>query len=92
MTADALVVKSLLQVEPGLRTMASRATNTLIPFFEFILFQDIFSVFINMMAILTRESSFDMTHMGESHGRSCFSSPIQYDLVRLCLEGGTCQK
>jgi hypothetical protein len=76
MATDALVVKSLFQVKPGLRTMASRTTNTLIPFLEFILLQNVFPVFINVMAILARQSSFSMTIVRKDHRRSCFSSLI----------------
>jgi hypothetical protein len=91
MATDALVVKSLLQIESRLLAMASRAADAFFSCLQCPLVQDIFPVFINMMAVFARESGFRMTIMRKSHLRSCFSSrdvrTTQYDLVRLCGEG-----
>jgi hypothetical protein len=54
MATRALVVKSLFQIESGLRAMAGKTTEVLIPFLEFALVQNIFPIFIEVMAVLAR--------------------------------------
>jgi hypothetical protein len=87
MTTHALVVKSLLQIEPEPWTMASGTTDVLIPFLKFTFVQDVFPVFVDVMTILAGQASFDMFVVREGHRRSCF--PFQYNLVRLRSEGGS---
>jgi hypothetical protein len=74
MATDALVVKRLFQLESGIWAMAGRTADALFSFFQGTLLQDVFSVFINMMAVLARESGFGMTIMRKGHRRSCPSS------------------
>ena len=74
MATHALVVKSLLQIESELWTMASGTTDALIPLLEFTLVQDVFPVFIDVMAVLAGQATFDMFVMRKGHRRSCFFS------------------
>jgi len=74
MTTHALIVKGLLQVEPKLWIMASGTTDALISFLEFALVQDVFSVFIDVMAVFAGQANFDMFVMRKGHRGSCFSS------------------
>jgi len=74
MATDALVVKSLFQIESGIRAMAGRTADALFSFLQGTLLQDVFPVFINMMAVLARESGFGMTIMRKGHRSSCPSS------------------
>jgi hypothetical protein len=54
MATCALAVKSLFQIESGLRAMAGKTTEVLIPFLKFALVQNIFPIFIDVMAVLAR--------------------------------------
>jgi hypothetical protein len=74
MAPDALVVKSLFQIESGIRAMAGRTADALFSFLQRTLLQDVFPVFINVMAVLARESGFGMTIMRKGHRSSCLSS------------------
>jgi hypothetical protein len=85
MTTHALVVKSLLQMGPERWTMASGTTDVLIPFLKFTFVQDVFPVFIEVMAILARQACFNMAVMRKGHRRSCL--PFQYNLFGLRSEG-----
>jgi len=69
MTTDALVVKSLFQTESGIRSMTGRTADALFSFFQCTFIQDVFPVFIEMMAVLAGESGFGMTIMREGHCR-----------------------
>ena len=51
---DALFMKGLFQIESGLRAMATEATDVLSPFLEFTFIQDVFPIFIDVMAVLAR--------------------------------------
>src|SRR4030043_1908244 len=82
---DALVVKSLFQIELGLRAMASRTTDFLIPFLKFTFVQNVFPIFIEVMAVLARQSCFNMAVMRKRHRRSCL--PFQYNFIGLRSEG-----
>jgi hypothetical protein len=55
MAAYALVVKGLFQINSKLWTVASRTADVLIAFLEFALIQNVFPIFVNMMAVLTGE-------------------------------------
>ena len=74
MAPDALVVESLFQVESEIRAMAGRTADALFSFFQHTFLQDVFPVFINMMAVLAGESGFGMTIMRKGHCRACPSS------------------
>ena len=51
---NALFMKGLFQIESGLRAMAIEAADVLIPFLEFTFIQDVFPIFIDVMAVLAR--------------------------------------
>jgi hypothetical protein len=85
MATRALLVKSLFQIESGLRTMASKTTKVLISFLKFTLVQNVFSTFIDVMAVLARKSCFDMAVMRKRHRRS--GLPLQHNLIRLSPQG-----
>jgi hypothetical protein len=85
MTTHALVVKSLFQIESGLRAMASKTTDALIPFLEFTLVQNVIPFFIDVMAVLARQACFNMAVMRKRHRRSCL--PFQYNFIGLPSEG-----
>jgi hypothetical protein len=85
MTTHALVVKSLFQIESGLRAMASKTTDALIPFLEFTLVQNVIPFFIDVMAVLARQACFNMAVMRKRHRRACL--PFQYNLIGLRPEG-----
>ena len=94
MAAHTLVVKSLLQIESGLRTMTSRTTDVLISFLQFTFIQNILPVLVDMMAVLAGQSCFDMAIVRKGHRRSCSSSgdapndPIRSYPVALLQETG----
>jgi hypothetical protein len=50
--AYALFMESLFQIELGLRAMASKTTDVLISFLEFTFVQNVFPIFIDVMAVL----------------------------------------
>jgi hypothetical protein len=56
MAAYALIVKGLFQTNSKLWTVASRTTDALIAFLELALIQNVFPIFVNMMAVLTGQS------------------------------------
>ena len=69
MTTDALVVESLFEVESRIRSMTGRAADALFSFFQCAFLQDVFPVFIEVMAVLAGESDFGMTIMRKGHRR-----------------------
>jgi len=69
MTTDALIVKGLFQVESRIRPMTGRTADALFSFLQCTLLQDVFPVFIEMMAVLAGESGFGMTIMRKGHCR-----------------------
>jgi hypothetical protein len=71
MTPDALVVKNLFQMESEFRTMASGTTDILVSLLQFTFVQDVFPIFIDVMAVLAGESCFGMAIMRKGHCRSC---------------------
>jgi hypothetical protein len=77
MTPDALVVKNLLQIESEFRTMASGTTDILVSFLQFAFIQDVFSIFIDVMAVHAGQSCFGMAIMRKGHCRPC---PFSQDL------------
>jgi len=54
--------------------MTSRATDVLISFLKFALVQNVFPVFIDVMAILAGQSCFNMEIVREDYRRPCSSS------------------
>lgn len=74
MTTDTLVVKNLFQTESGIRSMTGRTADALFSFLQCAFLQDVFPVFIEMMAVLAGESGFGMTIMRKGHRRSRPSS------------------
>jgi hypothetical protein len=85
MTTHALVVKGLFQIGPNLLAVTRKTADALGSFFEFALVQNVFPVFIEVMAILTRQSCFDMAIVRKRHRRSRLA--FQYNLIRLGPEG-----
>jgi hypothetical protein len=71
MTTDALIVKSLFQVESGIRSVARRTADTLFSFLQRTFIQHVFPVFIHMMAVLAGEPAFRMTIMEKGYRRPC---------------------
>jgi len=69
MTTDALVVESLFEVESRIRSMTGGTADALFSFLQCAFLQDVFPVFIEMMAVLAGESGFGMTIMREGHCR-----------------------
>ena len=61
MATAALIVKSLFQAESGIRPMAGRTADAFFSFLQCPFIQDVFPVFIEMMAVLAGESGFGMT-------------------------------
>lgn len=76
MTTDALIVKSLFQVDSRIRSMTGRTADALFSFLQFAFVQDVFPVFIEMMAVLAGESGFGMTIMRKGHRRARPSSQV----------------
>jgi hypothetical protein len=74
MATYALVVKSLFQIESRLRTMTSGTTDALVALLEFTLVQNVFPVFIDVVAVLAGQSCFNMAIVRKGHRRSCSSS------------------
>ncbi len=73
MTTDALIVKSLFQAESGIRPMAGRAADAFFSFFQCTFIQDVFPVFIKVMAVLAGESGFGMTIVRKGDRRARLS-------------------
>jgi len=69
MTTDALVVKSLFQPESGIGSMTGGTADALFSFLQCTFIQDVFPVFIEVMAVLAGESDFGMTIMRKGHRR-----------------------
>jgi len=90
--ANTLVMESLFQTDSKVWAMAGGTTDTLISLLESALIQNVFPVFINMMAVLTGQSRFDMAVVMKGHsGSFTFSKGLQrieYNLVRLGAERG----
>src|SRR5512135_2407425 len=90
MATDALVVKGPLQFDLRLRSMTRRTANTLFSFRERTFIEDVFPVFIQMVAVLAGDACFGMTIMGKAHRRtSSFSRDlriVQHDVFRLRRE------
>ncbi len=88
----ALLMKSFFQIRPGVRPMASRAANPLVSLLQFGLVKDILPVFVDVMAILTGDSGFDMPAVRERNRGPCFIPKrfrmIQDDLIRLRVKDG----
>jgi hypothetical protein len=90
MTTDALVVKSLFQIDSKLWAVAGRTTDALISLLQFALVQNVFPVFINVMAVLTGQSRLHMAVVRNRHsGSFTFSKCLQrieYNFVWLGAE------
>ena len=70
MAADALVVKSLFQIDSKLWAVAGRTTDALISLLQFALVEDVFPIFIDVMTILAGEPEFDVAIMSKGNRRS----------------------
>ena len=86
-TAHALTVEGLAQVDSGLPRVAMGTLDFGITFFEFALVQDILTILIPMMTIRTREITAHVEFMGKSDGRTLFCSVrfpvVDLDVLRL---------
>jgi len=88
--ADALLMKGLFKIGPGICSMASRTANSPVSLLQLALVKNVFSVFVDVMAVLAGEAGFDMPIVKEGDRRSSLIPKvfrmIQDDLIRLRLK------
>ena len=86
-TAYALTMEGLAQIDSGLLGVAMDASDFGITLFEFVLVQDILTILIPMMTIRTRQITAHVEFMGKSDGRTLFCSVrfpvVDQDVLRL---------
>jgi hypothetical protein len=75
MATQALPMIGPFKMKPGFRPVAGGTLNLLVSLLQCAFVQDIFTLLVEMVAILAGPSLFDMKVMGKGYGRPLFPGP-----------------